>query len=167
MCWLWILFRDQCTFLILYIPNRSYGALTDQLDKYFNEPYAGRIPGLFDGTHTNDEVNVNLNDTISRLLTSDMIQNFATGTQFQDLRNVLTENSVSSWPVEARLRFYHGTIDINVPPIQSQMIYDNFMASGADAARVSLIPLEGMTHETGVIPWGISTINWFNELEAK
>ena len=96
-----------------------------------------------------------------------MIQNFATGTQFQDLRNVLTENSVSAWPVEARLRFYHGTIDINVPPIQSRMIYDNFIASGADPARVSLLPLEGMTHETGVIPWGISTINWFNELEAK
>jgi pimeloyl-ACP methyl ester carboxylesterase len=156
----------------VYLPyfvysEQVYGALTDQPDKYFNEPYAGRIPGLFDGTHTNGEVNENLNDTISRLLTSDMIQNFASGTEFQDLRNVLTENSVSAWPVVARLQFYHGTIDVNVPPIQSQMIYDNFIATGADPARVSLLPLEGMTHETGIIPWGISTINWFNELEAK
>jgi hypothetical protein len=47
------------------------------------------------------------------------------------------------------------------------MIYDDFIASGADPSRVSLLPLEGMTHETGVIPWGINTINWFNELEAK
>jgi hypothetical protein len=156
----------------VYLPyfvysEQVYGALTDQLDKYFNEPYAGRIPGLFDGTHTNGEVNENLNDTISRLLTPGMIQNFASGTEFQDLRNVLTENSVSSWPVDAQLRFYHGTIDINVPPVQSQMIYDDFIASGADPSRVSLLPLEGMTHETGIIPWGINTINWFNELEAK
>jgi pimeloyl-ACP methyl ester carboxylesterase len=156
----------------VYLPyfvysEQIFGALTDPLDKYFNEPYAGRIPGLFDGTHTNTEVNENLNDTISRLLTADMIQNFASGSQFQELRNALTDNSVSSWPVEARLRFYHGTDDINVPPVQSQMIYDDFIASGADPSRVSLLPLEGMTHETGVIPWGINTINWFNELEAK
>jgi pimeloyl-ACP methyl ester carboxylesterase len=156
----------------VYLPyfvysEQIYGALTDGLDKYFNEPYAERIPGLFDGTHTNGEVNENLNDTISRLLTSDMIQNFASGTEYQDLRNVLTENSVLSWPVEAQVRFYHGTIDINVPPIQSQMIYDRFIASGADPSRVSLLPLEGMTHETGVISWGINSINWFNELEGK
>jgi hypothetical protein len=156
----------------VYLPyfvysEQVFGALTDPLSKYFNEPYAGRIPGLFDGTHTNTEVNENLNDTISKLLTPDMIQNFNTSTEFQDLRNVLSQNSVSSWPVEARLRFYHGTLDINVPPIQSQLIYDDFISSGADPLRVSLLPLEGMTHETGVIPWGISTINWFNELEAK
>ena len=156
----------------VYLPyfvysEQVFGALTDQLDKYFNEPYAGRIPGLFDGSHTNTDVNENLNDTISRLLTADMIQNFATGSEFQDLRNVLTENSVSAWPVEARLQFYHGTMDVNVPPVQSQMIYDNFIAAGADPEKVSLLHLEGKTHETGVIPWGINTINWFNELEGK
>jgi len=156
----------------VYLPyfvysQQVYGALTDQLDKYFNEPYAGRIPGLFDGTHTNGEVNEGLNDTISRLLTPGLIQNFTSGTEFTDLRNVLAENSVGAWPVEARVRFYHGTEDVNVPPAQSQLIYDSFISSGADAARVSLLPLEGMNHGTGVIPWGISTINWFNELEAK
>jgi pimeloyl-ACP methyl ester carboxylesterase len=156
----------------VYLPyfvysEQVFGALNDQLDKYFNELYAGRIPGLFDGSHTNTEVDNNLNDTISRLLTANMIQNFATGNDFQDLRNVLTENSVSAWPVEARLLFYHGTADINVPPVQSQMIYDKFIAAGADPEKVSLLHLEGKTHETGVIPWGISTINWFNELEGK
>jgi pimeloyl-ACP methyl ester carboxylesterase len=156
----------------VYLPyfvysEQVFGALTDPLDTYFNEPYAGRIPALFDGTHTNGEVNENLNDTISRLLTPEMIQNFATGNQFQELRNRLSENSVSSWPVEARIRFYHGTGDINVPPVQTQLIYDDFISSGADPSRVSLVPLEGLTHETGVIPWGINTINWFNELEAK
>ncbi len=156
----------------VYLPyfvysEQVYGALTDPLDTYFNEPYAGRIPGLFDGSHTNGQVNASLNDTISRLLTADLIQNFATADEFKDLRNALAENSVSAWQVEARLRFSHGTADINVPPVQSEMIYDNFIASGADPDRVSLLPLEGKTHETGVIPWGINTINWFNELEGK
>jgi pimeloyl-ACP methyl ester carboxylesterase len=156
----------------VYLPyfvysEQVYGTLTDPLDKYFNEPYASLIPGLFDGSHTNGEVDENLNDTISRLLTTDLIHNFASGSEFQDLRDALTENSVSAWPVEARLRFYHGTVDVNVPPVQTQMIYDSFISSGADPERVTLLPLEGKTHETGVIPWGINTINWFNELEGK
>jgi hypothetical protein len=156
----------------LYLPyfvysEQVFGALTDPLGTYFNEPYAGRIPSLFDGSHTNGEVNANLNDTISRLVTPDLIQNFTSGTEFQDLRNVLSENSISAWPLDAQVRFYHGTIDDNVPPEQSQLIYDSFISSGADPSKVSLWPLEGMNHETGVIPWGINTINWFNELEGK
>jgi hypothetical protein len=156
----------------LYLPyfvysEQVYGALTDPLDKYFNQPYADRIPGLFNGTLTNDEVNVNLNDTISRLLTAEMLANFSTGTEFQDLRNALTENSVAAWPVAAKIQFFHGTSDINVPPIQSRMIYESFIALGADPARVTLSPLEGMNHGTGVVPWGINTINWFNELEGR
>ncbi len=156
----------------VYLPyfvysEQVFGALTEPLDTYFNEPYAGRIPSLFDGSHTNGEVNANLNDTISRLVTPAMIQNFMSGTEFQDLRNVLSENSISSWPLDAQVRFYHGTIDDNVPPEQSQLIYDSFISSGVDPSKVSLLPLEGMNHETGVIPWGINTINWFNELEGK
>ena len=156
----------------LYLPyfvfsEKVYGSLTDPLDKYFNPPYAGIIPELFDGTHSNGEVSASLNDTISSLVTPDLIENFSTGPEFQTFRDLLTENSVSAWEVKARLRFYHGTQDINVPPIQSQAIYDNFISAGADPDRVGHFDLNGLTHETGLIPWGISTINWFNELEGK
>jgi hypothetical protein len=156
----------------LYLPyfvysEQIFGALTDPLNKFFNMPYAGIIPGLFDGSHSNDEVNASLNDTIARLLTPDMIDNFSTSPDFQTLRDLLTENSVTAWPVNARIRFYHGTGDLNVPPSQSQEIYENFIAAGASAERVAHLDLTGMTHESGVIPWGISTINWFNELEGK
>jgi pimeloyl-ACP methyl ester carboxylesterase len=156
----------------LYLPyfvysEKVYGALTDPLDKYFNPPYADNIPELFDGTHSNSQVTASLNDTISRLVTPDLIENFSTGSEFQTLRDLLTENSVSAWAVKARLRFYHGTQDLNVPPIQSQAIYDKFISAGADPDRVGHFDLIGLTHETGVIPWGINTINWFNELEGK
>jgi hypothetical protein len=156
----------------LYLPyfiysETVYGSLTDPLDKYFNEPYADNIPQLFDGSHSNDQINESLNDTISRLVTPDLIENFSQGSDFQNLRDVLAENSVSGWPVNSMLRFYHGTSDINVPPAQSQQIYDSFISAGADPARVAHFDLEGMTHDMGVIPWGIITINWFNELEGK
>jgi len=139
--------------------------LSDPLDKFFNEPYAGVIPDLFDGTYSNNEVNANLNDTISRLLTADLIENFSSGNDFQALRNVLTENSIFAWQADARLQFYHGTSDLNVPPDQSRDVYDGFIDAGSDPEKVDLFEMDGLTHETGVISWGISTINWFNELE--
>jgi hypothetical protein len=156
----------------LYLPyfiysEQIYGTLADPLGRFFREPYASAIPGLFDGTHTNGEVNAGLNDTIASLLTSDMIENFSTGVEYQTLRNLLTENSVSAWHANALLRFYHGTDDLNVPPGQSQAVYDNFISAGSDPAKVGLYHLTGLTHETGVIPWGINTIAWFNELEGK
>ena len=58
-------------------------ALTDPLDKFFNEPYAGSIPELFNGTYSNMQVNADLNDTISRLLTPDLIENFSRGLIFK------------------------------------------------------------------------------------
>jgi pimeloyl-ACP methyl ester carboxylesterase len=154
----------------LYLPyfiysEQVYGSLTDPLDKFFNQPYAGVIPELFDGSYSNSEVNANLNDTISRLLTADLIENFSTGADFQTLRNVLTENSVFAWQADSRLQFYHGTSDLNVPPAQSRDAYDSFIDAGSDPEKVTLIEMDGLTHETGVISWGISTINWFNELE--
>jgi pimeloyl-ACP methyl ester carboxylesterase len=153
----------------LYLPyfiysEQVYGSLTDPLNKFFNQPYAGIIPELFDGTYSNSEVNAHLNDTISRLLTADLIENFS-GPDFQLLREVLTDNSVFAWQADARLHFYHGTSDLNVPPEQSRDIYNGFIDAGTDPARVNLFEMDTLTHETGVITWGISTINWFNELE--
>jgi hypothetical protein len=156
----------------VYLPyfiysEQEFGAIADPLSKFFNEPYATRIPSLFDGTHSNTDVDNNLNDTINRLLTADMIANFATGTSYAELRDVLLHNSVSGWDVQALVRFYHGTADMNVPPAQSQLIYNSFLSAGADPSKVTHLDIPDATHETGVIPWGISTINWFNELEGK
>jgi pimeloyl-ACP methyl ester carboxylesterase len=156
----------------VYLPyfiysEQEYGTLTEPLSKFFNQPYADRIPSLFDGTHSNTDIDANLNDTISRLITADMISNLASGPDFQSLRTALTENSVSPWLAKASIRFYHGTADINVPPVQSQQIYAGFITAGCDPNKVTHVDLEGLTHEAGVIPWGINTINWFNQLEGK
>jgi len=156
----------------LYMPyfiysQQVYGSIADPLVKFFNEPYASIIPELFDGTHSNGEVNAGLNDTISRLLTPDLIANLLTGADYQELRDVLTDNSITAWPAEALIRLYHGTEDLNVPPVQSRNMNDNFLSAGMDPSRIDLLDLTGLTHENGVVPWGIKTINWFNELEGK
>jgi pimeloyl-ACP methyl ester carboxylesterase len=147
--------------------EQDYGALADPLTRFFNEPYASRIPELFDGSYENDQVNSQLNDTISVLLTADMRANFKTSADYAPLRNALIKNSVTAWNPNALIRFYHGTADVNVPPEQTTLMASRMLDAGGDPDRVVVLPMEGMNHETGVIPWGIQTINWFNELENK
>ncbi len=156
----------------LYLPyfvygEQVFGALDDPLDKYFNQPYASIIPQLFDGSHTNGEVNAGLNDTISRLLTSGLLENFSSGEDFRVLRNVLTENSITAWQVDARLRYYHGTADMDVPPGQSLSMYEEFIQAGSDPLKVEHFVMDGLDHGAGVILWGIETINWFNQMQDK
>lgn len=154
----------------LYLPYFIYskieaGDMTEPLTTYFKEPYASRIPGLFDGSHSNVEVNAQLNDTIAKLVTDEMIDNFSTSNDFATLRSLLSANSADAWNCNAAIRFYHGTADKNVPPNQSDIMYNRFISLGVNTSKISLLPLDGLTHETGLIPWGISTINWFNELK--
>jgi len=154
----------------LYLPYFIYskivaGDMTGPLSLYFKEPYASRIPGLFDGSLGNEDVNSQLNDTIQLLVTDELRNNFATGADFSLLRSMLETNSTGAWNCSATIRFYHGTSDMNVPPGQSDIMYNQFINMGVSQLKVSLQSLEGLTHETGLIPWGVKTINWFNEIK--
>ncbi len=154
----------------LYLPyfiysQQLFGAHSDPLSKYFREPYATRIPQLFGGTYTNTQVNAQLNDTIAVLLKSSMISDFDTGADFAALRSLLIKNSVTAWMPASKINFYHGTADMNVPPVQSQLIYNSFAALGAGADKIQFISLPGTDHELSLLPWGLKTINWFNGLK--
>ncbi|MBN1143854.1 MAG: prolyl oligopeptidase family serine peptidase [Bacteroidales bacterium] len=154
----------------LYLPyfiysQQIYGKILDPLSKFFTSNYAEKIPDLFDGSYSNNEVNAQLTTSIPDLLTADMLENYATGSGFSELRDVLYENSITGWNTQTALRFYHGTMDDNVPPDQSSELYEDFIDAGASASKIQYIPMDGYTHETGLVPWGVMTINWFNLIE--
>jgi hypothetical protein len=154
----------------LYLPyfiysQQLFGAHTDPLSKFFNEPYASRIPELFNGTYTNAQVDDQLNDTISVLLKSNMISDFSNGADFAQLRSLLVKNSVTAWSPTSKINFYHGSADLNVPPEQSQHMYNSFLSLGVSPDMIQLISLPGTDHESSLLPWGLKTISWFNELK--
>ena len=153
----------------LYLPYFIYskitaGDITNPLSTYFREPYASRIPTLFNGSFSNDQVDAQLTDTIADLVTVDLLQNLTGGADFSSLRSAMTTNSVQAWNTSALLRFYHGTADLNVPPGQSDLIYNQFISLGLPTSQVSLISIPGATHDTGLIPWGIATVKWFDTM---
>ena len=154
----------------LYLPYFIYsqqqsGAHNEPLSKFFNEPYTSRIPVLFNGTYSNTQVDTQLNDTISVLLKSSMISEFSSGADFAQLRSLLIKNSVTAWLPTSKINFYHGSADLNVPPEQSQIIYNSFVNLGVGQDKIQLINLPGTDHEFSLMPWGLKTINWFNELK--
>jgi pimeloyl-ACP methyl ester carboxylesterase len=155
-----------------YLPYFIYskqdmGLLQEPLDKFFKTPYLEKIPQLFDGSLTNDEVNSQLTDQIPDLVTVSLIDDFQDGQEYGRLRELLAENSVYAWDTNIKLHFYHGTADQHVPPEQSSMIYNNFLAAGANPDLVGYTEFSGLDHGSGLFPWGISSITWFNTLENK
>jgi hypothetical protein len=143
------------------------GLIPGPLSLYFKSPYVEKIPELFDGSLTNSEVVAELTDQIADLVTDNMRNNFESGQDFIQLREELAENSLTAWNTSKKLRFYHGTEDVNVPIAQSLAMYGDFIDAGADPDQISLFELNGSDHGTGLIPWGILTLNWFNALENK
>ncbi|MEI6059375.1 MAG: prolyl oligopeptidase family serine peptidase [Bacteroidota bacterium] len=154
----------------LYLPyfiysQQLFGAQIEPLSNFFNEPYASRIPELFNGSFSNMQVDAQLNDTLAVLLKSNMISDFSNSADFAQIRSLLVKNSVTAWMPDSKINFYHGSADLNVPPEQSQLIYNSFLNLGTGQDRIQLISLPGADHEFGLLPWGLKTINWFNELK--
>ncbi|MBN2214563.1 MAG: alpha/beta fold hydrolase [Bacteroidales bacterium] len=156
----------------LYLPyfiesHIRNGLLNESLQKYFNEPYAGLIPGLFDGSNSSRDINARLTDSVALLVTAGLRKNFETGSDYQSLRNELSVNSIDAWPSNTKLMFFHGEADDDVPAFESRHIYDDFIKKGLSDSQVQLVTIDSLDHDSGLIPWGLSTITWFNELKSN
>lgn len=153
----------------MYLPyfvysQKVFGTITAPLDVFFKQPYASDIPALFNGSYENGEINEALTEEIADLLTENFLMNYSTADEFSELRNALKNNSVNGWNTSLKIRLYHGTEDNQVPPSQSLNLYNEFIEEGSDAEKVQHIPMEGLGHGTGLFPWGIQSIIWFNSL---
>jgi dienelactone hydrolase len=145
--------------------HQRNGFLNTSLDLYFNQPYSGKIPGLFNGNTHLGSINSALNDTLPRLMTANMLQNFATGSEFEPLRNELAKNSVDAWQAKGKLLFVHGKSDSVVPVFESENMVAKFRQLGIDQNQVQLLLLEGKDHGSGVTPWAIQTMIWLNGMK--
>lgn len=148
-----------------YICN-SYSnleAIDIPLNEIFKDPYDSKIPNLYDGSKSGEDINAELTTVISDLLTQNYIQNFETDEVFSPLRSALETNSISAWSTSIPTKIIHGTSDTFVPFEVSQNLYDDFAANGSDD-KVELIPLTGLDHTDGIVPAGIISVLWFMEL---
>lgn len=139
--------------------RRQNNILDEPLSTFFNEPYADIIPSLFDGNQCNTELNSQLNDTISVLLKTELIEDLESNQDLVSLKSELENNSVSAWQTGASIRFFHSKGDKSVPFGQTESIYGDFVSLGVGA---ELVYVDSLDHNDAIISWGVDAITWIN-----
>ncbi|WP_205499865.1 alpha/beta hydrolase family protein [Rufibacter psychrotolerans] len=147
--------------LILHGYNVTYGWNRPFTD-FFQQPYAGKLPGLLDGTRDREQINSELTTTPSQLFAPTFYANLSSPTGELALKQALTQNSLLDWTPQAPTRLYHGTQDEAVFYQTTVTAYDRFRAQGA--TQVTLHPIENGTHRTSIEPMMLDVLPWFESL---
>jgi pimeloyl-ACP methyl ester carboxylesterase len=132
---------------------QSFYDWTGILTEFFKEPYASRLPTLFNGINTTSNINDQLTVKIPDLVQTDLIQNINTAAKYQYLVEAFNENSLVDWTPETKMYMYHGDEDTTVPYQNSVETYNHFINNGASTNVVTFTTLPGADHGSGIFPY--------------
>lgn len=144
---------------------QSYNSTYDwnrPLTDFFQEPYASKIPSLFDGTKIREEINSELPNAPDSLFTPAFYAALQDPAEETTLKEALAENSLLDWMPKTPIRLYHGTEDEAVFYSTSESAFEAFTAAGA--TNVELVPIQGGMHRTSITPMMLDVLTWFNSL---
>jgi hypothetical protein len=149
-------------YYIAYIMKgfKSAGAFTNPYSDIFNEPYASRIDGLFNGINSGSTINDQLSTSMSQLFTNEFRTTFKTNSKFQPLKDALTASSVPAWRIKTPLVLTHGQADTDVSPTMSKNLYDDLVKLDP-SLPVTYIPMPGLDHGGASAPSLITFIKKF------
>jgi dienelactone hydrolase len=141
--------------------SQAYARVHGQpLSSVLREPWAARIPALFDGTHDGQEISATLPARPRDLYRADFLEHYEAGGQSWYTR-ALAQNQVHSWRPRAPLRLYYGNLDLDVSPEDSLATAAHMQALGADVEAVSVGDFD---HDGSVLPAAIQIRTWFDEV---
>ena len=143
-------------FYIAYVAvayKTHYAGWTRPLSDFFAEPYATRIPGLFDGNKNGSLINYELTNSIPDLISADLRANINTDPKYKYAVDAFHENSLVDWKPAIKMFMYHGDADVTVPYNNSVITLNKLLSNGASASVVTLTKLTGADHGSGVIPY--------------
>ena len=139
----------------------EYDLFSNPLTDIYNEPFASRIPGLYDGMHSSEQINAQLTGSIAELFRADYISGYATSPVYQGVRDALTANSIAGWNTSVPLLFLHGTADTYVMPALSERMHAAMIDAGCNALTCLYVPLQDLDHSEGIIPAGLAGLTFF------
>lgn len=142
-----------------------HGLMANPLSDLFADPYAAKIPGLFNFTTSGGQINAQLTTDINALFKADYISGYATNSKFAGVKAALEANSVSAWNLKTPTKLFHGDADVYIPVSISQDFVAGFRALGVGESTISLTTISGADHSSGVLPFGLQTIKWFLSFE--
>jgi pimeloyl-ACP methyl ester carboxylesterase len=152
-----------------YILNAysAYGQFTNPVTDIFNEPYASRLSSLYDGTKSSQQINDQLTSTITQLVKTDFILDFATGSKYSSVRDAFKNNSITPWETKIPLLLVHGGKDKDVNPETTLKMYDALInaGTGTDICKKKIFP--DADHSTGLVPCAVEAIHFLKELPKQ
>ncbi|KAF0150315.1 MAG: lipoprotein [Ignavibacteria bacterium] len=144
-------------FMVAY--NHVYG--WNNLNTFFNSPYAERLPSLFSGNYTTEEINAQLTNDLTKLINQNFTKSYLAGTEVT-LTTAFTSNSLLNWKPIAQMRLYHGDSDEYVPYDNSVQAKNYFLTQGVN---VELVTIPGGKHVSSALPSIFAAIEWFGTLK--
>lgn len=154
---------NQPSYLAFFFAAYDHYYGWNKLNDFFNSPYAEKIPSLFDGTKSTNEINIQLTNDINLLFKTNFVNSYLNGTE-TTLTSAFDNNGLLNWTPTAPIRFYHGNADEYVPYENSIKARDSFLSR---SANVELVTIIGGTHSSSALPSIIGAINWFEQLRIK
>lgn len=140
------------------------GIISNELTDFYNEPYANRVPNLFDGINTGGQIDAQLTQINADLYTENFLNNYRKE-EFQNLQNALFQNETKAWLNNTPIMLTHGQNDIYIPKTVSDSIYLDFLKLGSE--NITYMPLPFTDHITAAVPSIASTIIWFQNFRKQ
>ena len=130
------------------------------LDTLLTDEYTQRVPILFDGEHSADDIGAQLPRDPREMFRPGVIDAFLAG-ESSWFREALRGNEAVHWTPRAPLRLYYGEQDLDVPPDDSIRAASEMKTRGGNVELVSLGPYD----HTSVLLHGVPRVRaWFTDL---
>jgi alpha-beta hydrolase superfamily lysophospholipase len=148
---------------ILQSYNKTY-SWNRPLSDFFQEPYATRIPNLFNGVASAGTINRSLSTDPAKLFNQSFYVNLTKPEEELALKKALVNNTIyTNWTPASSTRIYQGTHDESVFYQNSKITYDKLKAAGAK--DLAFIPIQNGTHSSSIGPMMMDVIPWFKSLK--
>lgn len=148
----------------VFLSLNKAGSFNGELKDYFKEPYASKIPDLYDGIKSGSQIDAELTTTTNDLYTNDFINNYSLA-KFDELRNAFERNRIHAWKLNSPLLLVHGANDELIPKITSEQLYQDLLAEGSTSVTLQLIP--GGNHTSAAAPSISYMLGWFNNFRHR
>jgi len=154
---------------LCYIINayKAYNQFTNQVTDILKEPYASRLPSLFNGQLNFGQINAQLTTSIPDLLTEEFRAGFKSDPKFESVRNALKSNGIQPWKTEKSLYMIHGGGDTEVYPQVTEYFYSAMISAGSSAGIVKKEILEGLDHGDAAVPAMIKGLLFINDIHSR
>jgi pimeloyl-ACP methyl ester carboxylesterase len=147
-------------FYLAYVANSYAQIYRRPLKSILTAAYVEKVPVLFDGDHTTEEISAAMPDHPRKLFNPEFLDAYDKGKSHWFL-DALADNNVDSWTPVAPVRIYYGNDDLDVLPEEARRAEIEMKRRGADVTAISVGPYNHDASALRAIP---KALRWFTDL---